>query len=68
MLLVLLMASLRACSPKTCLMALRLGLVAQRRAGAVGVDVLDVVGVELGVAQGQLAWPWRRRRRRGAGR
>src|SRR5207248_1135679 len=30
-----------------------LGGVPQRRAGAVGVDVLDVLGVESGVAQGE---------------
>ena len=67
MLLVLLMASLRACVAEHFLDRLRLRRVAQRRAGAVGVDVLHVLGVELGVAAGRAAWPWPPRRRSGCG-
>ncbi len=34
----------------------QLDLVAERRRGAVGVDVVDVLGVELGALQGRLSW------------
>ena len=52
MLLVLLIASLLGVVAEDLLDRLRLGHVAQLGAGAVGVDVLDVVGVAAGVAQG----------------
>ncbi len=67
MLLVLLMASLLGVVAEDLLDRLRLGLVAQLGAGAVGVDVLHVVGVEPGVAAGPAAWPGRRRCRQGCG-
>ena len=53
MLLVLLIASLLGVLAEDFLDRPRLRLVAQRRAGAVGVDVLDVVGIEPGIAQGR---------------
>ena len=52
-LLVLEMLTFWACSPKTRFHGLRLGLVAQRRAGAVGVDVADVGRIQLRVGAGR---------------
>ena len=40
---------------------LGLGQVAQRRAGAVGVDVIDVIGVDAGILAGPVSSPWWRR-------
>ena len=60
MLLVLEIASLLGVVAEDLLDRLRLGHVAQLGAGAVGVDVVDVVRVPAGVAQGRAASPRRR--------
>ena len=47
-------ADFLACSPKMVLMARVSASIAQRRAGAVGIDVADVGRIQLGVGQGAL--------------
>ncbi len=58
-LLVLEMLSTRGVIVEDALDGLRLGFVAQRRARAVGVDVVDFVGCKLGRPSGRPTWPWR---------
>ncbi len=43
-------------------------LVAKRRAGAVGVDIVDIAGINPGICRSRLASPRRRQFLRGPGR